>query len=98
MPKERCQYHSVSFQGLDRRTEYDRSDRSEHEHQRYSPRNLRSGFIELFAQLAHGQGDGEEVESVPRPGDECNQEKKPLLKVQCRQQLDRVWSLGHRRL
>ncbi len=79
-------------------TEYDTSHGTEHEHQGDSPCYLRILLAELLAQLGHGEGDGEEVEGVPGPSQEANEEEHPLLHVEQGQKLERVRGLVHRRL
>jgi len=72
--------------------------RAKHQHQSDSPCDLRILLAELLGQLLHGQRDGEEVECVPRPGQEANQEEHPLLEVEHRQELEGIGSLVHGRL
>lgn len=43
----------------------DGADRTKHEHQSDTPRNLRIGLIEVLGQVGNGQRDGKEVEGVP---------------------------------
>ena len=42
------------------------TERSKHEHKGDAPGNVGVGFIKGLGQIADGQGDGEEVKSVPR--------------------------------
>lgn len=46
-------------------TEEDRAYGTEHEHQSDAPGDIDVGLVEGLGQLADGQGDGEEVKSVP---------------------------------
>ncbi|KAG7119033.1 hypothetical protein HYQ46_011007 [Verticillium longisporum] len=47
-------------------TKDDGAHRTEHEHQRDAPRDVRLRLAKLLGQLRNGQGNGEEVESIPR--------------------------------
>jgi hypothetical protein len=50
-------------------TECDGADGSEHEDEGDTPGDIGDGFIEFLSQLGGGQGDGEEIESVPCPAE-----------------------------
>lgn len=65
------------------------------QHQRNTPRNLRRLLVKFFSELVDGERDGEEIKSVPRPGQEGDEEEQPLLEVQQADELDRVRRLGH---
>lgn len=45
------------------------TDRSEHQHQGDSPRNVSVCAAKVFCQVRHGQGDGKEVKCVPSLSD-----------------------------
>ena len=75
-----------------------RPDRPEHQHQGDAPCDVGSGFAELVGQLGDGQGDGEEVKSVPGPGNEGDEEEEPLLSVELGEEFEWVGRLVHRRL
>ena len=51
--------------------------------------------MELLAQFGDGEGDSEEVESVPRPGEESDEEEHPLLEIQECEQFEGIWCLVH---
>ena len=48
-----------------RDTKDDGTNRTEHEHEGDTPRNIRVGLAKLLRETADGQGDGEEVKGVP---------------------------------
>lgn len=48
--------------------------------------------------MSSHQGDSEEVESIPGPAEEADQEEEPLLSIQHPQEFERVGRLMHRRL
>ena len=50
-------------------TENDGADGSEHQHEGDTPCDLRRRFTELLCEFGDGQGDGEEIEGIPRPCD-----------------------------
>ena len=54
--------------------------------------------MELLRELRHGERDGEEVERIPRPGDEADEKEQPLLKIEHRDELEGIRSLMHGRL
>ena len=74
-----------------------RSDRSKHQHQRDSPGNVGVALVERFGEIGHGQRDGEEVERVPAPGKEGDEEEEPLLCVEHAQQANGIGCLCHGR-
>ena len=76
-------------------TEYNTTNGSKHQHQGDSPSNLRCRFVEFLGQLFHGQGNCEEVERVPRPSEERNEEKEPLLCIQKTKKREGIWGLVH---
>ena len=79
-------------------TEDNTANRSEHQYQGDPPCNLRIGLVEFLRELRYSQRDGEEVERIPRPGEECDEEKHPLLNVEHPNQREWIRSVGHWRL
>ena len=49
-----------------------------------------------MSELFDGQGDGEEVESVPTPAEKGDEEEHPLLQIEKGEQLDRIGRFAHR--
>ena len=60
-----------------------------------APRNLGWRLVKFFGKLLDGQRYCEEIKGVPCPGEEGDQEKQPLVKVQQSYQLQGIRSLGH---
>ena len=75
-------------------TEYRGSDRSEHEDEGDAPGDVGVGLAEGLGQVCDCEGDGEEVEGVPAPRQEGDEEEKPLLGIEQAQEADRVGSLS----
>lgn len=51
------------------------------QHQRNPPCDLRRRLMKLFGEFLDGERNGEEIEGVPRPGQEGDEEEQPLLGV-----------------
>ena len=74
-------------------TEYGGSDRSEHEDEGDSPGDVCIGLAEGLGQVCDSEGDGKEVEGVPGPCQEGDEEEKPLLSTEQAQEADRIGCL-----
>lgn len=53
-------------------TEKNGTDTPEHEHEGDPPRDIGIRFPEVFCKIADRQGNGKEVESIPRPREKGN--------------------------
>lgn len=74
------------------------SHRSKHEYQCDSPGDIGGVLAELLCERFYGQGDREEIKSVPAPREERDEEEHPLLEIQLGQQFEGIRRLAHRRL
>lgn len=63
---------------------------SEHENECDTPGDVGLADVEGLGEVGDGQRDGEEVESIPGPGDETTTEEEPLLKVEHGKELEWV--------
>lgn len=72
--------------------EDDRANGPKHEHKRDAPGNVSCRALESFRKVRDGQGDGEEVKSIPGPTCECALEQSSVFLVvapEC------VWNVDH---
>ena len=79
-------------------TEEHTAHRSEHEHQSNAPGDVGARLAELRRQGRDGERDGEEVEGVPTPGEEGDEEEHPLLEIEHCYELEWIGRLVHWRL
>jgi len=83
---------------MGRLTKNHTTHRPKHQHQRNTPSDLRILLAKILRQFGDGKRDSEEVEGIPRPGQESNKEEHPLLEIEHSQQLEWIGRLVHRRL
>lgn len=79
-------------------SKYNCADASKHQNERDTPRDISIGFVKLLSELRNSQGNREEIESIPAPCQESDEEKHPLLEVEECKGLERVGRLRHGRL